>query len=355
MDNQLTNPAIIDCDLHNVVPSFETLRPYLPVHWQELASQSDFKGPPLGNQFTAGGPITQKIDPYPEDGRPAGSDLSLLQAQVLDPLGVEYGILTCAYAIEGMRNPFGAAAFASAINDWQITEWLEPEPRLRASLVIPTQDPELAAQEIERLGDHPGFVQVFFPVRTAVPYGNRQYHPIYKAAIEKDLAIGIHFGGEPGAPPSASGWPSYYIEEYAGMPHIFQSHIISMIIEGVFVEFPELRVALIASGFTWLPSLMWRLDKEWKGLRREVPWVKNLPSDYMRQHLRMTLQPVDGPPDPAHLTQVIEQIGSDDMLMFSTDYPYAHFDSPAEAIPAGIPPNLKPKILSENARAFYHL
>ena len=81
-----------------------------------------------------------------------------------------------------------AAALASAVNDWQIAEWLEPEPRLRASIVVPSQQPELAAREIDRVGGHPGFVQVFLPVRSAMPYGNRRYHPIYEAAVRHDLS-----------------------------------------------------------------------------------------------------------------------------------------------------------------------
>ena len=56
-----------------------------------------------------------------------------------------------------------AVAFASAVNDWQIAEWLDKEPRLRASIVVPVQLPELAARESDRVGDHPGvrlYVQV---------------------------------------------------------------------------------------------------------------------------------------------------------------------------------------------------
>jgi predicted TIM-barrel fold metal-dependent hydrolase len=100
---------------------------------------------------------------------------------------------------------------------------------------------------------------------------------------------------------------------------------------------------------------MWRFDKEWKGLRREIPWVRRPPSEYIREHVRLTLQPLDAPPDPAQLLQIVEQLGSDELLLFSTDYPHWHFDAPEEALPAGLPGGLLRKILSENARAFYRL
>src|SRR6202040_2707747 len=96
----------------------------------------------------------------PADGKPAGSSLSLLQDQVLDSNGADYAVLNCLYAIDSLHNPDAAVALASAVNDWQIAQWLDQEPRLRASIVVPSQIPHLAAREIERVGDHPGFVQV---------------------------------------------------------------------------------------------------------------------------------------------------------------------------------------------------
>jgi predicted TIM-barrel fold metal-dependent hydrolase len=351
LETQRRQLSVIDCDVHNVVPSVNALLPYLPDYWQEYVTQSDLKGPGPGlyspEVLTAAHPETK-----PEGG-PAGSDLALLQRQALDPLGVDLAILNCAYAAESVHNPYGAAALAGAVNDWQRVEWLEREPRLRASLVVPSHEPELAAQEIERSGSQPGFVQVFLPVRSSALYGTRRYHPIYRAAAQHNLVIGIHFGGAPGAPPSSSGWPSYYIEEYADMSQIFQSQLISLIVEGVFEEFPTLRVVLAASGVTWLPSLMWRLDKEWKGLRREIPWVKRLPSEYIYDHVRFTLQPLDAPPNPRHLLQIIDQLGSEELLLFSTDYPYNCFDNLTEALPDALPADLKQKILVENARKFY--
>lgn len=345
---------MIDCDIHNTPPSVHALFPFLADHWREYITQSAFKGP-VDTSYPKSVPTSIRRDAIPSDGRPAGSDLALVQSQVLDPLHADYGILTCAYAIESIHNPDAAAALASAVNDWQVVEWLDREPRLRASIVVPSQQPEMAAREIDRVGDHPGFVQVFLPVHSAAPYGNRRYHPIYEAAQRHDLVVGIHFGGSPGNPPTPSGWPSYYVEEYVDMAAIFQSQVLSLIVEGVFDRFPNLRVALIESGFTWLPGFMWRIDKEWKGLRREVPWNKRLPSEYIREHIRLTTQPVDAPPDTRQLLQVIDQIGSDEVLMFASDYPHHHLDPEEGSFAELLPPSLVAKVLDQNARAFYRL
>jgi predicted TIM-barrel fold metal-dependent hydrolase len=274
---------------------------------------------------------------------------------VLDPLGIEAGILCCAYEVDSIHNPDAAAALARAVNDWQIAEWLGPEPRLRASIVVPSQIPALAAQEIDRVGGHPGFVQVFLPVRSQHPYGSRLYHPMWQAIARHDLVAGIHFGGAPGNPPTPSGWPSYYFEEYAGMAQVFQSQLVSIVAEGVFDQFPTMRVALLEGGFTWLPGFMWRLDKEWRNLRRLVPWVKRPPSEYIREHVRLTIQPLDAPPDAGHLRQIMEQLGSDDLLLFATDYPHAHAADPEPTLFATLPEAAARKVRGENARAFYRL
>ncbi len=347
---------VIDCDIHNAVPSIEALFPYLSEHWREYIRTSAFKGP-VDTAYPPRAPTTVALGVSSADGKPPGSSLELIQKDVLDAWSLDFGILNCAYPLDGLHNPDTAAAMASAVNDWLIAEWLDKEPRLRASVIVPTRVPEMAAREIDRVGEHPGFVQVLLPVRSEAPYGNRRYLPIFEAAARHDLVVSLQFGGTPGNPPTGSGWPSYYIEEYAGMAQVFQTQVLNMIVEGVFDRFADLRVALIEGGWTWLPSLMWRIDKDWKGLRREVPWNTQVPSGYIRERIRLSLQPMDAPPDAAQLLQVIEQLGSDELLMFSTDYPHWHFppDQPEQAVPAGLPDGTRRKILSENARAFYRL
>jgi predicted TIM-barrel fold metal-dependent hydrolase len=342
----------IDCDVHLVVPSVEVLLPYLADHWRAYIRESAFKGP-VDTSYPRGAGIGGNANGG-TGGEPA-TDLDQVRVAVFEAGNAELAILTCAYAVESVRNPFAAAALASAVNDWQTERWLEREPRLRGSIVVPSQDPQLAAAEIDRVGGHRGFVQVYLPVHSEALYGTRRYYPIYEAALRHDLAIGIHFGGNPGNPPTAVGWPTYYIEAYVAMASLFQSQLIGLVAEGAFDRFPALRVALIESGVSWLPSLLWRLDKEWKGLRREVPWVRRLPSEYVREHVRLTTAPFDAPPAPARIAEVVEQFGADDLLLYASDFPHRHDDRAPDAFLRDLPAATARKIRRENAAAFYRL
>jgi hypothetical protein len=350
---------IVDCDLHCEVPRVEALFPYLPGHWIEHVRNTLFKGPNV-TYYPRRSPVAAAPGTLPADGSPAGSSLDLLRRQALDPAGVEIGILGCLYAVDSVHNPDAAAAMASAVNDWQRAEWLEREPRLRASIVVPVQIPALAAREIDRVAEHRGFVQVLLPARTEHPLGSRLYAPLWEAIARHDLVAGIHFGGAPVVPPTPTGWPSYYLEDYVAMAQVFATQLTSLVVEGVFDLHPSLRVALLESGFTWLPAHLWRFDKEWRNLRRLVPWVKRAPSEYIREHVRVSIQPLDPPPETRQLLDVVEQLGSElcpgeDLLLYASDYPHRHAFEPEADLLAHLPEGARRKILGDNARSFYRL
>ncbi|MEM7336706.1 MAG: amidohydrolase family protein [Chloroflexota bacterium] len=345
-ENKVNQYNIIDTDIHNVVPGLDTLLPYMPSHWREYFTNSRFNGP-VDQTYPAGAETSIQ----PGLAKTAATTLTDLQQNILDKNSIDIGILNCSYEVDSLHNPDMATACARAVNQWQAERWLEEDGRLRASIVVPSKVPSLAVKEIERWANHPGFVQIFLPVRSQHLYGTRNFWPVLETAVKHNLALCIHYGGASGYPSTPTGWPSWHIEEYVGMAQVFQSQIINLIIEGVFTQFPEIRFVMAEGGWTWLPSLMWRLDKEWKGLRFEIPWVKTFPSDLIRKHMRFTLQPTDAPPEPDLLNQTIEHLESDDLLMYSSDYPHWH-DS-AEKLLETLSIEQKNKILFENAQAFY--
>ena len=109
-----------------------------------------------------------------------------------------HAVLTCLTAFDASRNGYYEAALCSAINDWLRAEWLERDERLRAYLTIPTLDPDAAIQEIERVGDHDGFVGVLVPIRSETRWGNRRFHDLHEAIAAKDLVLALHAWGRAG-------------------------------------------------------------------------------------------------------------------------------------------------------------
>ena len=118
----------------------------------------------------------------------------------------------------------------------------------------------------------------------------------------------------------------------------------------MFNRYPDLKVVLLESGWTWLPAHLWRLTKYWRGLRMEIPWADRSPADIVRSNVRLSLQPTDAPPDAASLQRIIEHLQSDELLLFSTDYPHWQFDGMA-AIPEGLSTELIRRF--DNPRATY--
>jgi uncharacterized protein len=72
----------------------------------------------------------------------------------------------------------------------------------------------------------------------------------------------------------------------------------------------------------------------------------------VREQVRLTVQPLDAPPNPADLERVLDQIGSDEMLLFATDYPHWQFNG-TDALPAGFPARLIEPLAVRNPLATY--
>lgn len=347
--------GIADGDIHQRPRSNTLLYPYMAERWRRYMDAYGVlrrHGHQTGPAYPKGSPGANRRDACPPGGIP-GDDLAFMQAQHLDPNNVELGILNPIQpGPSSVQNLDFAEALCTAVNDWQVAEWTEKDRRLKASIVVSYEDAPAAVAEIERCAPNKDFAQVLFMSRTCDPMGQRRYWPIYEAAARHNLPIGVHAFGYGGHPVSGSGWPSFYLEEMLGHAQGCQAQLVSMVIEGVFERIPELKLVLIESGFAWLPSLAWRLDKNWKVLKEEVPHLKRAPSEYIRENVWVTTQPMEEPEKRRHLTDIIDWIGWD-RLIFATDYPHWDYDDPATAFPIRISEEHERMLFRENARTVY--
>ncbi len=348
-------PFIVDCDCHHAWHEIDDIFPYLPRQYVEQIR--DF-GPMLPRLSYTNVP---NILGYRADlaVTPETNFAEFTVQEHLDPYQIDVAVLTgsSVYGVVGISDVDYASALARAFNDWTIDTWVSVDPRYRMTLAVCPNDPAQAAEEIRRLGDHPAVVAVMLPAGARHPYGNRFYHPIYEAAAEHGLVMMTHFGGEGAGvtnPPTAAGYPSYYLEMRMARPQIAQAHVVSLVCEGVFEKFPSLRWLFIEVDTWWIPGLLWHFDADWKALRDTTPWVKRLPSDYIREHVRVGTQPLEQPPRREDMGTFLDWAHAEEMLVYASDFPHWDWDEPRAAA-AMIPRDLRPRIFGETARELFGL
>jgi uncharacterized protein len=355
---------LVDCDVHPIMKGgMGDLRPYLSQAAQRRLGLDERRNlTTFGHREPVSIPrnmlyVNQagvlRDDARAPDGSAPGADPAFTAQQLLDTNGIDRAVLIGGevLGLGAMPDPDAAAIIASAYNDWLAATWFAADQRYRGYLVVGAQDPHLAAQEIRRSAEDKRFVGVLMPLMDIL-MGQRHYYPIYEAADEIGLPIAVHPNSGEGifrtSPPMAGGTPTYYVEWHTGLSQVFQANVISLVCHGVFERFPNLKVIITEGGLGWIPDVMWRLDKNIKGLRDEVPWIKRLPSEYLVDHVRFTTQPLPEPKRRNHLHVLCEIARADRTLMFSSDYPHWDFDDPRHALTT-LPAAIRQRVSSHNA------
>jgi uncharacterized protein len=358
--------AVVDCDVHQYfVAGIQDLLAYVPEVWQRRLGigQSTAWGKDFANTritlprdeiyISSGGGWRNDSA---RDDMPPATDPAFVAEHLLDGYGIDRAILLGGHVLGlgAMPNAQMATVVASAYNDWMCERWLAADGRFRGSLLVAPQDPDGAAREIERAGDRDGIVQVLVPL-VAVAMGEPHYYPIYAAAERHGLPIVVHPAGTesifPRGPAMAQ-VPTFYVEWHVALSQPHYSNVLSMLCHGVFERFPGLRLVVAEGGFAWAVDLMWRLDKNWSGLRDEIPWVKRFPSEYVFDHVRFTTQPFPEPRDPAHVRALCEMVGAERTLLYSSDYPHWDFDDPQRALGV-LPEATRRRICVDSPRELY--
>ncbi len=354
-----TDIAIFDCDVHHSIKKPEDLFPYLPRVYKEQIIEQGLRLPGSGYFNVAKNAartdlVAENCDSTMHDGRQRGNEYDLLREQHMDMWNVDHALLTgsSVYGASILPDPDFAAAICRAFNDWTMEEWVAKDDRFLVALGISTTDTKLAVDEIHRLGDNPKVRAIMLPTGARMPYGNRHYHPIYEACEQHGLAIGIHPGSEGAGmagPPTGVGYPTYYIETRMARPQMAMAHAVSFIAEGVFERFPKLKVLFDEVDQFWAVGLMWHMDADWKSLRDQTPWIKRLPSEYFRQHIRVGSQPMLEPENSDQFFCMLDAMHAEETLIYCSDWPHWDWDDPATTFPK-LPERLHRRVFSENAR-----
>ncbi|KAF3887495.1 MULTISPECIES: amidohydrolase family protein [Nostocales] len=174
-----------------------------------------------------------------------------------------------------------AIALCRAYNNYIAEDCRGYGGRLQPIGVLPLQDVDAAVAEMHRcvneLGmigvavapnlpiPHPKAPEAFPEIRTCKTIGHPDFHPLLQAAVDLDIALGIH--GGPGS--SMVGGISDHMETFV-LTHIFvqrnqqQLALARMVFDGAFERFPTLRVGFLEGGCGWLPDLAHAFHEHWE-------------------------------------------------------------------------------------------
>lgn len=336
---------VVDCAVHPR-PRPGQLQDYLPTVWRGRRL-------PTGARYYYPNPLGDDVREAYGDAGPPGSDPSLVARHLFEDAGAARAILV-PLTLGLLPDTDLVAAICSATNEWLADAWLSADDRYRGTIRVAPNHPEAAVAEIERWADHPGFVQVGVPMQSLQLYGAPPFEPVWEAAARRGLPVVFHSDAETGVElaPTPAGYLRHFLGFAAYQPIGFASHLASLMVQGVLDRLPKLRLVFADGGYDLCAPLLWRLDKDYRPMRGDMPWMKRPPSGYLREQVRFVAHSLEGPEAPEDLAEWLAMTGAEDLLMYGSNYPSWDFFHPGGAF-AGVDTAVRERILTRNAQELY--
>ena len=281
---------------------------------------------------------------------------------ILERMGLEGSVLypTIGLAYGLMREVGFATATATAYNNWLEHEYTRKDDRLFGVGLMPVENPEGAVAEMRRCKqERKNFVAMLLPSVTASgkTFGDPSFWPVYEEAEKLDMAITLH-----GAPSVGFGFDHFrpFVKVHT-LEHPFplMIQLTDMMFSGVFDDFPNLRVAFLEGGASWVPFMMDRLDYEYDTVQgAEIKKrVRHKPSWYMTETENFWVSCEMG---ERAMKYTVDMMGSD-RIIYASDFPH---EPTEEDLMTDVPEFLenpdfddevKGKILYHNAKRLYRI
>jgi predicted TIM-barrel fold metal-dependent hydrolase len=285
-------------------------------------------------KYTEVRPAAYNVKPRLEDMSADGIDQSVLYPTML--LGiqshpdVDFAVVQC-----------------RAYNDWLSDHVCESEGRLFGVAVLPQQDIELAAAEIRRVAEKPGMVGVFIrpnPTEDWKPFSDPVYDPIWQAASDTGLPVGLHpflaadlpgaclgmrinFLGTSAMPTpgvdadqqiAITNFDNIFFTQAIANPFDMMNSMAFLLAGGVCERYPELKLIFLEANGGWLVPWLERLDHHAEVFSWDVPLLKQRPSDYFKRQCWISFDPDES----ALAFTARSPLCGADRIIWASDYPH---------------------------------
>ena len=340
-----------------------------------------FDGLPLG-RFSAAGVIGRDgrkesshkaLHEWPHDAVHVGAYDPKVRLGVLDECGIDAQVIfpsTIGLGGQDLGRVEDQALCRLAIeiyNDGMAEIQAESGNRLLPMPLMPAWDIDASIAEAKRvtqLGAR-GVNMTSDPQDLGAPdLANRAWDPFWEVCSDLHLPVHFHIGASVTAMTffGSYPWPSHPMNTQlaigGSLLFIGNARVVTnLILSGMFDRHPDLKMVSVESGVGWIPFILETLDYEMsENAPEELSQLKKMPSEYFRSNLYATFW---FERNRNKLPELIEAVGEDNIL-FETDCPHPTCLYPkplesGEAKMATLSPEVRAKILGENARRLYRL
>lgn len=287
-----------------------------------------------------------------EAARPSGWDPGeRLKDQDLDGVCAEVLYASLGIALLGMTDTELQQACMRVYNDW-LAEFCSHSPNRLAGIGLYSLRSLPDVSEIEHCAAK-GLrgVLVLASNTIEIPYSDASFDPLWRIASETGMPISLH------KPLVSAMSLTPFMPSPADLQihciHVVEQCITRLVYGGVFERFPRLRIVSAENDVGWFPNWIHRLDHVYSKMGNPRPRLPMKPSDYVKRNVWATFQ--DDPLGPATW-----KFFGEENYMWASDFPHADstFPNSAKTIGenfAGVPENVREKIVFGNAKGLYAL
>jgi predicted TIM-barrel fold metal-dependent hydrolase len=261
------------------------------------------------------------------DDRPAALDHLGFTSQLV------FDTFTSPHSLRFDRDGDPALAVALARAQHRaVLDWCSVDPRLLPVTVVPVGDmPSAIVLTTEAIDAGTAAIWI-----GQYPAGHSPSHidlePMWAACAEAGVPIVLHVAGAganvmsldyfdnglPPVPDFHGGDTNFKSIDYLSIPLPVMQTLNALIIDGVLMRYPELRIGVIELGATWVPGWMRSLDSAHEAFRKNEERLQRMdlkPSEYVQRQVRVTPYPHED------TGWTITNAGAG-VCLFSSDFPH---------------------------------
>jgi len=253
-------------------------------------------------------------------------------------------------------------AVIHALNEWMYETWtFNYEDRIFATPVITLPIVDKAIEELEWVVERGAKAVLIRPAPVPGFQGTRsfglpEFDPFWEKVVEHDILIGMH-SSDSGYEAYANAWMGSNTEFLPFQPQAFrmlaqwrpiEDAVAALICHGALSRFPQLKIAVIENGSSWVEPLLKNLKDIYK----------KMPQDFLEDPIEVFKRNVYVSPFwEEDLPALAEMIGEDHVL-FGSDYPHPEgLGNPMTYVDelAGVPEETARKIMGGNLARLMNL